>query len=532
MADVDIGVVIPAHNEAPSLRALAQELVAVLPRCARAWEIIVVDDGSTDETPAVLSALAAEDGRIRAVTLPCRRGKAAALAAGFAATAAEVVITLDADLQDDPEDIPRFLAALHGGHDLVCGWKRERRDPWRRRAASRVFNAVGSFVLGPHLHDHNCGFKAYRRAVIDALGMYGDLHRFATFLAHDLGFRVAEIPVHHRPRQFGRSRYGIERVWRFGFDLLTVALLARRRSRIFPAFAMTGAPLALAGLLLCAGMLFLSEAGAYAHMPRFLAGILAFLAGVQIVAAGLLGELILSIWRGRPRGRPRDAAALAVVPAGAFAARGADTAAAARRSEIEGALRMANVGPFEVTDAAGASGTALVIAPEGLGDIPEIAARVRAGPVQAVTGASGAAWAARGALLVDFPGTPRSGGELEAWFAGQGAAVRCVNAGVEMPRRARFLVVLRHFPLFFLARYHARPLHFFGAAGGLTAFAGLALGIAVKLSAIAGMRRYFLMELALGLAVAGIQLFVTGLLGELLAYARNTPARSGPPPAV
>jgi hypothetical protein len=291
----------------------------------------------------------------------------------------------------------------------------------------------------------------------------------------------------------------------------------RRRRRIFRAFAMVGMPIAIAGLVLCAAMLFLSDARALTHMPRFLAGILAFLAGVQIVAAGLIGELILSLWRGRPSGAARDASALSVVLAGGLFA---------RRAELEDALRKAGVGPFDVLDAEGAAGggTFLLVEPEGLGDIKDVVGRVRAGNARAARGASGAACAARGALVGDFPGTPRSVAELDAWFAGQGVVVeRAAAGGDRRSQRINPCTLVRHFPLFFLARYHARPLHFFGAAGGITAFAGLALGLVIKLSALAGMRRYFLMELALGFAVAGLQLFVTGLLGELLAYVRNAP---------
>ena len=243
-----LSVVVPAHNEERSLPALTAELTAALGALGRPWEIVVVDDGSTDGTFATLTRLRAEQPALRVVRLRRNFGKAAALAAGFEHARGDVIVTLDGDGQDDPAEIPRLVAKLDEGFDLVSGWKARRRDPLARRLLSRIYNAVTGWVSGVRLHDMNCGLKAYRGEVARGLHLYGELHRFIPVLAHYEGFSVAEVPVNHRPREHGRSRYGPERYLRGFFDLLTVTFMGRYRYRPLHLFGGLGLLLGTARL--------------------------------------------------------------------------------------------------------------------------------------------------------------------------------------------------------------------------------------------------------------------------------------------
>ncbi|MET1010225.1 MAG: glycosyltransferase family 2 protein, partial [Gaiellaceae bacterium] len=218
-----ISVVVPVHDEDRSVELLYDELASALDPLGRPWEAVYVDDGSTDGSFAALTRLHDRAPNVRVVRLRRNFGKSAALAAGFRHAEGSVVVTIDADLQDDPAEIPRLLAKLDEGFDLVSGWKAQRRDPWPRRLVSKVFNFVVGRASGLKLHDMNCGLKAYRAEVVRSLRIYGELHRFLPVLAHDRGFRVAELPVNHRPREHGRSRYGVERYMRGFLDFLTVS---------------------------------------------------------------------------------------------------------------------------------------------------------------------------------------------------------------------------------------------------------------------------------------------------------------------
>ena len=242
-----ISVVVPVYNEERSVALLVDELDSALQPLDTPWETIFVDDGSTDGTFAALTRLHAARDDVVVVRLRRNFGKAAALAAGFAQARGEVIVTLDGDLQDDPAEIPHLLAKLDEGFDLVSGWKSNRRDPLRRRVLSRIFNAVTGWISGVHLHDMNCGLKAYRAEVVRGLRLYGELHRFIPVLAQSRGFRVAELPVNHRPREHGRSRYGLERYLRGFLDLLTVSFLGRYRNRPLHLFGGVGLTLSLAG---------------------------------------------------------------------------------------------------------------------------------------------------------------------------------------------------------------------------------------------------------------------------------------------
>jgi glycosyltransferase involved in cell wall biosynthesis len=224
-----ISIVVPVHNEEENVGPLLAELAETLQPTAQAWEAIFVDDGSTDATFAALTRLHAANHNVRVVRLRRNFGKAAALSAGFTEAAGDTIVTIDGDLQDDPAEIPRLLAKLDEGFDLVSGWKAKRQDPWTRRIPSKIFNRVAGFVSGIRLHDMNSGFKAYRPEVVRGLRLYGELHRYIPVIAHYRGFRVAEIPVNHRPRLKGRSKYGVwNRLFRGLYDLFGVRWMQSR----------------------------------------------------------------------------------------------------------------------------------------------------------------------------------------------------------------------------------------------------------------------------------------------------------------
>jgi glycosyltransferase involved in cell wall biosynthesis len=302
-----ISVVIPVRDEERSVALLLDELGSTLDALDLPWEAVFVDDGSTDGTFSALTRLHDASDNVRVVRLRRNFGKAAALQAGFEAAEGEIVVTIDGDLQDDPAEIPRLLAKLDEGFDLVSGWKVKRRDPLSRRIPSKIFNWVSGRVSGLRLHDLNCGLKAYRAEVVRGLRIYGELHRFVPVLAHYRGFRVAEIPVNHRPREHGRSRYGMERYVRGFLDLLTVTFMGRYRQRPLHLFGGLGLGLSLVGGIVLAYLTVLKAAGqAIGHRPLLTLGVLLVVVGMQFLSLGLLSELITSHHEERSRERSPD----------------------------------------------------------------------------------------------------------------------------------------------------------------------------------------------------------------------------------
>lgn len=303
-----ISVVVPVHDEEETVGPLVGQLSAALDPLGMPWEVVFVDDGSTDGTFAALTRLHAAHDNVRAVRLRRNVGKAAALDAGFTEAAGDVVVTIDGDLQDDPAEIPRLLAKLDEGYDLVSGWKTERRDPISRRVLSRIFNAVSGRISGVRLHDLNCGLKAYRAEVVDGLRLYGELHRFIPVLAHYRGFRVTEVAVRHRPRAVGRSRYGMERYLRGFLDLLTVTFMGRYRYRPLHLFGGLGLFFGGIGLVILVYLTALKVAGqAIGHRPLLTLGVLLVVVGMQFLSLGLLSELITSHHEERLERRERRA---------------------------------------------------------------------------------------------------------------------------------------------------------------------------------------------------------------------------------
>jgi dolichol-phosphate mannosyltransferase len=290
-----ISVVIPVRDEEHSVEPLLEELAGTLDDLGDEWEAVVVDDGSTDGTFAALTRLHAERANVRIVRLRRNFGKAAALQAGFRQAEGDVIVTMDGDGQDDPTEIPRLLAKLDEGFDLVSGWKTKRRDPLSRRLPSKLFNAVTGRLSGLRLHDMNCGFKAYRAEVVRGLRIYGELHRYIPALAHYRGFRVAELPVNHRPREHGRSRYGMERYVRGFLDLLTVTFMGRYRHRPLHLFGGLGLLLGFAGFVVLAYLTVVKLTGhAIGQRPLLTLGVLLVVVGLQFFSLGLIGELITS----------------------------------------------------------------------------------------------------------------------------------------------------------------------------------------------------------------------------------------------
>jgi glycosyltransferase involved in cell wall biosynthesis len=306
-----ISVVVPVHEEERSVALLYDELRSALEPLNTPWEAIFVDDGSTDGTFGALTRLHDAEQNVRVVRLRRNFGKAAALVAGFDQARGETVVTIDGDLQDDPAEIPRMLAKLDEGFDLVSGWKTHRRDPLSRRILSRIFNRVTSAFSGVRLHDMNCGLKAYRAEVVHGLRLYGELHRFIPVLAHYRGFRIAELPVNHRPREHGRSRYGVERYVRGFLDLLTVSFIGRYRHRPLHLFGGLGLILGLVGSAILVYLTVVKALGhAIGQRPLLMLGVLLVVIGMQFFSLGLISEMITS--HHEERAPERDRAELLV----------------------------------------------------------------------------------------------------------------------------------------------------------------------------------------------------------------------------
>jgi dolichol-phosphate mannosyltransferase len=300
-----LSIVIPVFNEAMSLEPLHAEICAVAVTEGYDLEVIFVDDGSRDGSWAVIESLAARDARVHGIRFRRNFGKAAALSAGFRQARGELVMTLDADLQDDPHDIPRFVAEMGNDLDVVSGWKRVRHDPWHKVVPSRVFNWMVRSLTGVRLHDHNCGMKCYRREVLEEVRLYGELHRFVPVLAAARGFRVGELVTHHRARQFGCSKYGATRFFKGFLDLLTVRFLTGFAQR--PQHVLGGVGLVLF-LIGAAGLVGLTGMWAVSHLhivpgmaevqlyerPSLFYGIVLLLLGGQFMSIGFLAELFVA----------------------------------------------------------------------------------------------------------------------------------------------------------------------------------------------------------------------------------------------
>jgi glycosyltransferase involved in cell wall biosynthesis len=294
---VSLSVVIPVMDEAGSLPQLLEEIQASVANLSLdgACEIIFIDDGSTDGSTQVIEELVRRHAGVQLIQFRRNFGKSAALAAGFAVARGEYVVTLDADLQDVPAEMGRLLAPLQSDEaDLVSGWKTPRQDPWSKTVPSAVFNRTLRLLTGISLHDFNCGFKAYRHEVLDELRLYGEMHRYIPVLAHFRGFRLAEVPVRHRHRQHGRSKFGIERTFRGFFDLLTVMFLNHYTRRPLHLFGWLGGLALAAGFAVNAylAILKLGFGEPIGHRPLLTLGVLLMVIGGQFVVFGLLGEMI------------------------------------------------------------------------------------------------------------------------------------------------------------------------------------------------------------------------------------------------
>jgi glycosyltransferase involved in cell wall biosynthesis len=292
---VDLTVVIPIRNEAESIAELHRELVDTLVRWGRSFEIIVVDDGSTDESFEILGRLQSADANLRVIRFRRNFGQTAAFAAGFDHARGRYIVTMDGDLQNDPADIPAMVAALERGADIVCGWRRERKDPFfSRRVPSTLANALISLVTGVRLHDYGCSLKVFRAEIVKPMKLYGEMHRFLPAMASEQTSSIAEMGVNHRPRRHGRSNYGIGRTVRVILDLLTVKFLLTYSTRPLQIFGLIGGVMGLVGFAISGWLAFERLIGAMSlnqHGPLLLFGILLIFTGVQLVTLGLLAEL-------------------------------------------------------------------------------------------------------------------------------------------------------------------------------------------------------------------------------------------------
>jgi glycosyltransferase involved in cell wall biosynthesis len=295
-----LSIVIPLLNEEGNLILLYQKLTEVLRELGQPYEIIFINDGSTDASPRILNELFAADPAVRVIHFQRNFGKTAGLTAGFQYSRGEIIITLDADLQDDPAEIPAMLTKLAEGYDLVAAWRYHRHDPIDKTWPSRLFNWAVATFSGLYLHDFNCGFKVYRREVTEKIPLYSDFHRFVPVLAAGQGFRVTELPVQHHPRYSGVSKYGVGRTVRGLLDFITVLFLTTSLKHPLRLFGLSGLVMFGLGSLIELYLAFewglralsLAEVEPIGTRPLFIVGILAMILGIQLFSTGLLGEMI------------------------------------------------------------------------------------------------------------------------------------------------------------------------------------------------------------------------------------------------
>jgi len=300
MQAIELTVVIPIRNEAASIEELHRELTETLGRWGRPYEIIVIDDGSTDQSFEKLAGIQASDPRLRVIRFRRNFGQTAAFAAGFDHARGRLIVTSDGDLQNDPRDIPAMVDMLDGGYDIVCGWRKNRKDAFvARRIPSMVANSLISAVTGVHLHDYGCSLKVFRAEIVKEMKLYGEMHRFLPAIASEQTSSIGEMVVNHRARKYGQSKYGIGRTIRVILDLLTVKFLLSYSTRPLQIFGLVGGAMGFAGLLITGwfasvrlmGILGLMPDQSIGNRPLLLFGVLLVFTGVQLVTLGLLAEL-------------------------------------------------------------------------------------------------------------------------------------------------------------------------------------------------------------------------------------------------
>jgi glycosyltransferase involved in cell wall biosynthesis len=292
---IELSVVIPIRNEAASLVELHREFTETLTAFGRDYEILIVDDGSTDDSFEILKRVQVSDPRLRVIRFRRNYGQTAAFAAGFAHARGRLIVTSDGDLQNDPHDIPAMVTQLEGGFDIVCGWRKDRKDAFlSRRLPSTLANGLISTVTGVHLHDYGCSLKVFRAEIVKDMKLYGEMHRFLPAIASEQTSSIGEMVVNHRARKYGESKYGIGRSVRVVLDLLTVKFLLSYSTRPLQIFGLIGIAMGLTGALISGGLAVqrLREVASLAqHMPLLLLGILLIFTGFQLVTLGLLAEL-------------------------------------------------------------------------------------------------------------------------------------------------------------------------------------------------------------------------------------------------
>jgi glycosyltransferase involved in cell wall biosynthesis len=288
-------IVIPLYNEEDALRPLYAELKKALKDYSTDYEIVFVDDGSSDRSLAIIKEFARKDSKIKFISFRANYGKSAALQVGFKHSTGDAVVTMDADLQDDPAEIQNLLRKLEEGHDLISGWKKKRYDPFLKKFSSKFFNFVTRILTRIKIHDFNCGLKAYRKDVVHSINVYGELHRYIPVLAKWKGFSVSEVVVKHHPRRYGKTKFGISRFFKGFIDLITVIFTTRYVQRPMHLFGFVGMIAAFAGFIISLYLTyekFILGIGIN-NRPIFFLGILLIIVGIQFFAIGLIGELIV-----------------------------------------------------------------------------------------------------------------------------------------------------------------------------------------------------------------------------------------------